>query len=136
MAESKPANALKRRAPALPEEMVGIPGRLAQAMAEYAARRGVKKISQHELAELAEVAQPAINKVLKSKSAGATAVLLVRLAHALEIMPGWLLTGEGPKRRLTVPTSPTSRGGVTVIDQKFFPNRSSSHPPDENEAGR
>lgn len=146
MAAGKTGRAPQKASGDVPNEMVGLPGRLQSAMAEYAQRHGLKKISQHEVAAMAELTQPVVNKLLRAKSLkGATAAALVRIAHALEIMPGWLLTGEGPKARprQLAAGSGSAPTGEVVFDQKLSaqllgpaPSRPSSLSPDESEAGR
>jgi transcriptional regulator with XRE-family HTH domain len=78
-----------RKGPAVPIEMTGLPERLKRAMRN----RGV---DQPELAKNAGVSQGAISKLVNGGSLeGATAVVVARLALALRVPSGWLLTAEG-----------------------------------------
>jgi transcriptional regulator with XRE-family HTH domain len=87
MAAEKKSRA--RKGPEVPIEMSGLPERLTRAMQ-------AAEVDQVKLAALARVSQGSISKLLSGDSVkGATAVVVARLALALRVPSGWLLTGEG-----------------------------------------
>lgn len=78
-----------RKGPELPVEIVGLPERLARAMRQL-------DFDQPKLAEASGVSQPTISNLLRGVSLeGVTGVVVARLAMALGVPSGWLLTAEG-----------------------------------------
>lgn len=79
----------RRKGPLVPSEMLGLPERLERAMRD----RG---LDQPKLAKRAGVSQAAVSKLVTGGSLhGATAVVVARIAIALEVPSGWLLTADG-----------------------------------------
>ena len=82
-------NIRSRKGPPVPIEMSGLFERLRRAMRE-------REIDQPELSRRSGVSQPTISNLCRGDSLeGATAVVIARLATALEVPSGWLLTAEG-----------------------------------------
>lgn len=82
-----------------PDEMLGLPKRLTEAVDAWELEHK-RKLSQHDLAGMAGVSQPMINKlqggtILK----GVAAASLVRIARALDVDIAWFLTGVGAQVR-------------------------------------
>ena len=79
----------ERKGPPVPPEMAGLPERLRRAMR----KRG---LDQPKLAKKSGVSQPAISNLARGTSLdGVTAVNIARLALALDVPSGWLLTADG-----------------------------------------
>jgi transcriptional regulator with XRE-family HTH domain len=77
----------------VPDELEGLAKRVKDKLAEYKK----DKISISRLAESQGLYTNEISEVAKNKKiAGITAAKLIRIAKALQVDPGWLLTGNEP----------------------------------------
>lgn len=78
-----------RKGPEVPLELTGLPERLGRAMRQLG-------FDQPRLAQASGVSQPTISNLLRGQSLeGVTGVVVARLAMALGVPSGWLLTAEG-----------------------------------------
>lgn len=72
-------------------------------MTEVMAEEG---INQKELAAKARVNASSLSRIEQGKALGGVhAASVLRIARALGVEPGWLLCGEGPKRRVQISVS-------------------------------
>ncbi len=97
------------KAPPPPEEMANLPDRLKRAMRD----RGLDQV---RLAKKSGVSQGTVSKLTRGESLdGVTASIVARVAIALEVPSGWLLTGEGDLIPSVVARA--RRGEVPVLEE-------------------
>lgn len=107
-----------RRGAAPPKEMLGLPKRFKLAFDLKGPKLGIH--TQTDLAAVSGVSQPSISQLQSADSlSGVTAATVARVALALGVSSGWLLTGEG--EAIPVLGSPTPDGGVRVFDEDEIP---------------
>jgi transcriptional regulator with XRE-family HTH domain len=135
----------KEKGQPAPPEMADLPKRLTEAMGAWEARHNNTKLSQHDLAEMADLSQPVIQKLLSGTTLkGVAAATLLRIARALDVDIAWLLTGveDQPRRlpRYRVPDveSPTAdEGAVTELHEPLTgPSTNPPRPPNHEQASR
>lgn len=89
----------------MPSTMAGVPKRLEGAMER-------KRWQASDLAAASGVGADVISRIISGERlSGSQAATFVRLATALEVPVGWLLTGEGPKSLLLIQAD---NGGVAA----------------------
>lgn len=143
-----PKKKRKRVAPArkgqpAPNEMLGLPKRLAEAIESWE-QEHKQKLSQHDIAHMTGLSQPMINKLQKGTILkGVAAASLVRIARALDVEIGWFLTGAGaqvrrlPRYRVPEDESSTADGGVAELHEPLTgPPTDPPHPPSAEQASR
>lgn len=110
-----------------PTEVLGIPLRLQSIIGELEQQHG--KLTQDKIAKGAGVSQSVISKMRKAKTVkGVTAAAVVRVAKALGVEPGWLLTGYGPKLSLH---SRSGGGAALRLDEAELPLLPAPSPADD-----
>lgn len=88
-------------------EIMALPGRVELALKTLKARG----VTAHQVAVACGIPDSRFSKLKRGQHvAGIQADMVLRLARALQVDPGWLLSGDGPMAPAAHPSVPTAAG--------------------------
>lgn len=115
MAKRKPRETVERKPVEVPDAILDLPKRLAEAMER-------DDINATQLSERADVSKQVITRLLNGERRdGVRGASIIKLANALGVRVGWLLAGEKPENAGTFETPEAARIVAATLRHLGYP---------------